>query len=64
MSGWNEQEMKLVTEMHRLLQEYHNAKHGEFKAQHAVMTQILFEGGIITEAQRDKIFQIIQDKYV
>lgn len=64
MSGWNAEEMKLVTEMHRLLQEYHDRHSGEFKAQHAVMVQILFEGGIITEAQRDQMFQIIQDKYI
>lgn len=64
MSEWNTQEMKLVTEMHRLLQEYHDRHHGEFKAQHAVMTQILFEGNIITEEQRNKIFEIIQTKYV
>ena len=64
MSEWNTQEAKLVAETHRLIQEYHNRYYGEFKAQHAVMVQILFEGGIITEAQRDSMFQIIQDKYI
>lgn len=59
MSGWNEQEMKLVTEMHRLLQEYHSKHYNEFAAQHAVFAEIIYRAEIITKEQRDKIFSLI-----
>lgn len=64
MSGWNEQEMKLVTEMHRLLQEYHSRHNGEFQAQHAVFAEVLFRAGVITEAQRNTIFEIVNSGQV